>query len=49
MNKFFDMVMYYSYAHTWSFMDVLVILVVIPWLCNEYSFWFLLLIIVGNV
>ncbi len=42
--KFLDYVMYFSYAHTWSFMDVIVFLVIIPALCNAYSFWLLLLV-----
>lgn len=45
MSKFFDHLMYWFYAHTWSLMDVLVIAIVIPGLCNAYSNWMLLLII----
>ena len=45
MNKFIDQLNYHFYAHTWSFMDVIVVLLIIPFLCREYSYWLLLLLI----
>ena len=43
--KIYDDVMFWFFAHTWSFADVLVLLVIIPELCREYSLWLLLLVI----
>lgn len=45
MNDWIKAINRGMYTHTWSLMDVVVVLLIIPHLCNEYSMWFLLLIL----
>lgn len=45
LNKAIDWFCYFSYAHTWSLMDVIVLLVIIPFLCQTYTMWWVIAIV----
>jgi hypothetical protein len=45
LRYWLDCFMFFSYSHSFSFMDILVFAFIIPELCNTYSWWFILLVL----